>query len=282
MRRTSLLLVLPLALPAAVFAADDVRSVDFRNFIYHPSCADFESATEAKVPVRVDGGRFEASPGTDLEGLYFEVGEVLYGDLTGDGRDEAVVRSLCSTGGTGRFDEGFVYGMRDGKPVLLGRIPGGDRASGGVRCVRIEAGALKVERTGNEADAALGVDFIDTETWTIQGSRLVEAGQTVRRHIGSVQGARPIRFAKGASSGTVKGTTSGIDPYVLQAREGQTTTVRITSPQKNAAFEILIDDYTVACRATEWTGELPATGTYRLFVLATRGTAAYELNVGIR
>jgi hypothetical protein len=40
-------------------------------------------------------------------------------------RDEAIVRSLCSTVGTGRFDEGFVYGMKDGKPLLLGRIPGG-------------------------------------------------------------------------------------------------------------------------------------------------------------
>lgn len=279
--RTSLLLALSFALPAAAFAADDVRSVDFRNFVYHPSCADFESA-EAKVPVRVAGGRFEASPGTDLEGLYFEVGEVLYGDLNGDGRAEAVVRSLCSTGGTGRFDEGFVYGMRDGKPVLLGRIPGGDRASGGVRCVRIEEGVLRVERTGNETGAAVGLDFIDTETWKIQGSGLVEAGKPIRRRIGSAEGARPLRFAKGASSGTVNGTTSGIDPYVLQAREGQTMTVRITSPQKNAAFEILIDDYTVACRGTEWSDALPATGTYRIFVLATQGSATYELTVAIR
>src|SRR5688572_14779238 len=147
MRRGALILVLISLLPGAVFAAD-IRSVDFRNFVFHPSCADFESSTEAKVPVRVAGGRFEAQPGTDLEGLYFEVGEILYGDLTGDGSDEAVVRSLCSTGGTGRFDEGFVYGMKDGKPVLLGRIPGGDRASGGVRCVRVEDGALEVERTG--------------------------------------------------------------------------------------------------------------------------------------
>ena len=258
-----------------------MHAVDFRNFVYHPSCADFESSDEAKVPVRVSGGRFEASPGTDLEGTYFEVVEVLYGDLTGDGSDEAIVRTMCSTGGTGRFDEGFVYGMKDGKPVLLGRIPGGDRASGGVRCVRVEGGALKVERTGNETGAALGVDFIDTETWKLQGGKLAETGTAVHRAIGSTQGAKPIRFAKGTSSGKVQGTTSGTDTYVLQAREGQTMTVRLTAPQKNAAFEIMIDDYTVTCRTTEWSGELSG-GTYRIFVLATKGSASYELSVGIR
>jgi hypothetical protein len=35
------------------------------------------------------------------------------------------------------------------------------------------------------------------------------------------------------------------------AREGQTLTVRLTSPQKNAAIEILLDDYTVTCRTIE-------------------------------
>ncbi|HKH47187.1 MAG TPA: hypothetical protein VKM72_21230 [Thermoanaerobaculia bacterium] len=282
MRPLHFLLALSCALTTAAYAAGDVHSVDFRNFVYHPSCADFESSDEAKVPVRVSGGRFEASPGTDLEGTYFEVREIVYGDLTGDGSDEAIVRTLCSTGGTGRFDEGFVYGMKDGKPVLLGRIPGGDRASGGVRCVRVEDGALMVERTGNETGAAMGIDFIDTETWKLQGGKLAETGTAVHRPIGSTQGAKPIRFAKGTSSGTVRGTTSGMDQYVLQAREGQTMTVRLTAPKKNAAFEIMIDDYTVTCRTTEWTGELPGGGTYRIFVLATKGSASYELSVGIR
>jgi len=59
-------------------------------------------------------------------------------------------------------------------------------------------------------------------------------------------------------------------------------TVRLTSPQKNAAFEILLDDYTVTCRTTEWSGALPASGIYRLSVLATRSSASYEMTVGIR
>lgn len=249
-------------------------AVDFQSFTYHPSCADFES-DEAKVPIHVTGGKF-----TGEEGFYFEVQEILRGDLTGDGQDEAVVRTACSTGGTGWFDEGFVYAMKNGKAVLLGRIPGGDRASGSVRCARFEDGALKVERLGNDSGAARGVDFVDTETWRVRNGRLEEAGKSARRRLGGA--ARPIRFEKGKSSGRVTGKTGGFDEWSLRAREGQTMTVRISSPEKNAAFEIMIDDYTVSCRGTEWSGELPSAGEYRISVLATGGTAEYSLEVAIR
>ena len=281
MHRAALFLVLAFAVPVAATAAGDIHSVDFRHFVYYPSCADFESE-EAKVPIQVSGGRFEGKAGTDREGMFFDAQEILYGDLTGDGRDEAVVRTLCSTGGTGKFDEGFVYGLKDGKPVLLGRIPGGDRATGGVRCMRFERGALQVERIGNDTGAARGIDFVDIETWKVQEGRLIESGEPIHRRLGPVEKARPIRFAKGTSSGTVAGKTSGAEEYALQAKDGQTMSVHITSPQKNAAFEIMTGDYTFVCRTTEWTGELPVTGTYRIIVLATEGTASYTMNVEIR
>lgn len=273
-------LSLALFLAASALAAD-IHKIDFRSFTYRPSCADFESS-EANVPVTVAGGSFTGKAGTDLEGTYFEVQEVLYGDLNGDGRDEAVVRTVCNTGGTGQFDEGFVFGMKDGKPALLGRIPGGDRASGGVRCVRFEGGALKVERVGNDSGAARGIDFVDTETWKLQGGQLAESGQAVHRRLATDKPGKPIRFAKGKSSGTVTGRTSGIDEYSLGAREGQTMTLHLTSPDNNAAVEVMLDDYTVTCRTTDWTGELPASGQYRVYVLSTKGTASYTLEVGIR
>ncbi|MES1242996.1 MAG: hypothetical protein ABUT39_15375 [Acidobacteriota bacterium] len=276
----TLVLLLAGASPAA-----DIHKVDFRNFTYRPSCADFESS-EANVPVQIAGGKLEGKPGSALEGIFFDVEEVIYGDLDGDGSDEAVVRTNCNTGGTGQFDEGFVYGMKDGKPVLLGRIPGGDRASGGVRCVRFESGALKVDRVGNDSGAARGVDFVDTETWKLQAGGLAEAGQPSRRRLATDRPAKPIRFAKGKSSGIVTGSlsgkASGVDEYSVGARAGQTMTVQLTSPEKNAAFEIMIDDYSVTCRATEWTGELPVDGQYRVYVLSTKGTASYKLDVAIR
>lgn len=275
------MLPLSLALLLAVTPAGDIHKTDFRSFIYRPSCADFESS-EANVPVTVTGGRFEGRAGTDLEGTYFEVQEVVYGDLNGDGRDEAVVRTICNTGGTGQFDEGFVFGMKDGKPALLGRIPGGDRASGGVRCVRFEGGALKVERVGSESGAARGIDFVDTETWKLQAAGLAEAGPAVHRWLTTARPVKPIRFEKGKSSGTAAGRTDEVDEYSFGAREGQTMTVHLKAPKGNAAFEIMIDDYTVTCRTTDWSGKLPASGRYRVYVLATKGTASYTLEVGIR
>jgi hypothetical protein len=44
----------------------------------------------------------------------------------------------------------------------------------------------------------------------------------------------------------------------------------------------MIDDYTMTCRTTDWTGELPATGDYRVYVLSTKGPASYTLEVAIR
>jgi hypothetical protein len=283
MHPRSCLLVLALAatLPGAGWAAEDIHAVDFRDFTYVPSCADFESQ-EPAVPVRVTGGRFEAAVGSDREGLSFSIYDVIYGDLTGDGHDEAIVQSVCSTGGSGRFDEGFVYALADGKPVLLGRIPGGDRAAGSVRCIRVEQGALQVDRIGNASGAAAGLEFIDTEMWKVKDGRLAQIGKAVRRQVGSAEGAKPIHFAKGASAGTVAGTTSGTDRYTLQARQGQTMTVRLSSPQKSAVFEIVLDDYILACPGTEWSGELPATGVYLFLVRATAGSASYQVTVGIR
>lgn len=272
---------LALAGPASG-AAGDLRSVDFRNFTYYPSCADFEAESEPKVPVKVARGRMEGARGSDLEGVFFEVTEVAYGDLTGDDKDEAVVQTLCNTGGTGYFDEGFVFAMKDGKSVLLGRIPGGDRASGGVRCVRFEDGALKAERIGNEMGAARGVDFVDVETWRVREGRLEMAGKPVRRQLETGRPSRPIRFARGATSATVQGSARGIEEHVLRANEGQRMTMRISSKGKNAAFEVMIGDYTVTCRTTEWTGELPSSGWYRIYVLPLDGAADYELYVSIR
>jgi hypothetical protein len=266
-------------------ASPDIHAVDFRNFTYMPSCADFAAANEPKVALKTVDGKFEGAAGSDLKGFLFEVRDVAYGDLTGDGKDEAVVRTLCNTGGSGSFDEELVFTLKDGQPVLLGRVPGGDRAVGAVRCARVEGGALKAERVGNDTGAAVGIEFVDTETWRLQGGRFVRVGDPVHRPL---QGAKvqPIHFEKGATSAVVHGKTAGSDEYVLRAGGGQTLAVSIASTagkaKSAAAFEVMVDDSTLTCRTTEWSGKLPATGEYRIYVVATHGTADYALNVSIR
>lgn len=97
--------------------------------------------------------------------------------------------------------------------------------------------------------------------------------------------AEEIRFAEGASSAVVHGRIAkpgGHAEYVLRARSGQTLHARIAGKSGKAGFEIIIDDYTMVCRTAEWSGELPSTGEYRIFVVAPRGPAEYDLEVEIR
>jgi hypothetical protein len=274
-----LLISAPLPAAPAGPSPNGIHAVDFRNFTFFPSCANFESEGEPKIPVKAVDGMLQGAAG-DLQDVTFEVREVVYGDLTGDGKDEAVVMTLCSTGGSGWFDEGLVYTMKAGRATLAGRLPGGDRAAGSVRCARVEEGALKAERVGNDVGSALGIEFVDTETWRLQGGLLVEAGEPVRRRLHTGK-AQPVRFEKGATSAAVRGKTATAGEYVLRARDGQTMTVGITAKDKNAAFEIMLDDATLACRTTKWTGKT-SFGEYRITVVATRGTADYVLHVSIR
>jgi hypothetical protein len=106
--------------------------------------------------------------------------------------------------------------------------------------------------------------------------------------------SRPIQFAKGASSATVKGSIKGrqtID-YKLVAKAGQTMTVALKSSSASNYFNVLppgSNDVAVFIGSTsgnEWTGTLEASGTYtiRVYLMgaASRsGSATFALTVGV-
>jgi hypothetical protein len=197
--------------------------------------------------------------------------------------DEAIVLTVCNTGGTLWADEGLLYTMRNGKPVMLSRIEGGDRANGSIRAVRIEDGLLKVER--HEPDflgRPIGVESIETTTYRLSGSRLLRVGRPVHRSFRGEKSAKRIQFERGATSTVVSGTTSSADFYVLRALENQTLTVRISSTLDNARFEIIVDDYTMAYRKTEWTGKLESRGDYHIVVVPSKGICDYKLEIDVR
>jgi hypothetical protein len=64
--------------------------------------------------------------------------------------------------------------------------------------------------------------------------------------------------------------------------------VHITSREKNAVFVILGPNGTAlegaeeGTDASDWTGELPLSGDYTIWVSPTRGNATYTLEVTIR
>ena len=116
-----ILFLLPLC-AQSVKAQAAVRSIDFHNFSYPfdaPAGREPFRKLGATVVVR-DGVAYAGKSGDSLSYLYFKVAEVLYGDLTGDGRDEAAVVAIYGSG-SGNFylTNVYFFTLRGGKPVLL-------------------------------------------------------------------------------------------------------------------------------------------------------------------
>jgi hypothetical protein len=108
----------------------------------------------------------------------------------------------------------------------------------------------------------------------------------------SAQGIKKkVRFAKGTSSSTIKRAVvrGDRDRYYVGANKGQTMTVRITSLEKNAVFQIYFHGEEESLPgagdgddATKWSGELPIDNEYVIVVGGTRGNASYTLTVSIK
>ena len=77
-----------------------------------------------------------------------DVAPIEYGDVTGDGREEAMVVLYAEVGGTSSSSDVFIYTLRDARPVLLWKFATGDRADGGLRRIYAENGQLVVELAG--------------------------------------------------------------------------------------------------------------------------------------
>lgn len=106
---------------------------------------------------------------------------------------------------------------------------------------------------------------------------------------------RPIQFAKGASSATVKGTIKGeqtID-YKIRAKAGQTMSVKLATRNDANYFNVLppgstdVAIFVGSTSGNEWSGALPADGEYTVRVYLMRSAARrnestpYTLTVGV-
>ena len=106
--------------------------------------------------------------------------------------------------------------------------------------------------------------------------------------------SRPLKFAKGATSATVKGSIQGrqtID-YKLRAKAGQTMSVTLKSAKPGLAFNVLppgSQDVAIpdSIEQQAWTGTLPADGEYTVRTYLDRAAArrgekaSYTLTVAI-
>jgi hypothetical protein len=98
----------------------DIRKVDFLNFTYPSSlCAQEYGKKGIGKTVRVRKGEFKN------KNVYFAVEEdkIIHGDVTGDGREEAIVPIDCGAI-TANFSrsEIYIYTIKDGRPTLVAAI----------------------------------------------------------------------------------------------------------------------------------------------------------------
>ena len=99
-----------------------------------------------------------------------------------------------------------------------------------------------------------------------------------------------IKFAKGKSSATLSGAVirGDRDTYILGAKAGQRMTVRITSLENNAVFQVenpdgeYMEGSGEGDDATSITVSLADSGDHRIIVGGTRGNASYRLTVSIK
>jgi hypothetical protein len=86
---------------------------------------------------------------------------VNYGDVTGEGQEDAIVTLYAERGGTEASQDVFIYKLREGTPTLLWKFATGDRADGGLRSVYAENGELVVELYG--IGTIIGKELYGTE-----------------------------------------------------------------------------------------------------------------------
>src|SRR5262249_48433043 len=135
-----------------------IRSVDFRNFSY-PKTKELYSPNSTKRSFRLKDGLLPEirDKQGDVVGEGVGLRKVSYGDITGDGQEEAIVILSYLTWGSGIFNCVYIYAWDHSRPKLLWAFDTGDRAHGGLRRVKSVNGRLLVELYGD--GKIIGKDF---------------------------------------------------------------------------------------------------------------------------
>jgi hypothetical protein len=133
-----------------LYAQKNIRQVDFKNFTYPLSgpllghgelkwLGDPKDGYSNRKPIHlVNGDNSAGAPGFTLQSVQFA-------DVTGDGKEDAIVVLLYETGGTQYTHYVYIYSFADEKPKLLAYCHTGDRAYSGLYKVYGEGGKLVFE-----------------------------------------------------------------------------------------------------------------------------------------
>ncbi|HUF03947.1 MAG TPA: hypothetical protein VMM38_07205 [Aridibacter sp.] len=243
----------------AALAQADIKKVDFRNFTYEVEFC----RTEISDKITVSNGEFFEEKEVDgyISRRFFSVSGFTYGDLDGDGNDEAVVISVCNTGGTGNFTEAYVFKVSGGEAKRVVTLEGGDRAYGGLREIRIEDGKMIVDASDpGQFGGACCPEGVVTRTYRLKRNTLEETGKPERKELFP---ASRVEFEKDDYSATLDvdlASDPGIRRFVIGASKGQTLTV--TADSENVRFRMIKGEAEIEKESKTLIAELLEDGDY--------------------
>jgi hypothetical protein len=124
-----------------------IHKIDFENFTYpatpvYPKNQKAFTLKDGEYAGRLQTGGAEPEP--------VSLVDTIYGDVTGDGVDDAMVVLTESIHGSAIPYFVYVYGLERNKPKLLWSFYAGERGDGGLRQIVADRGEMMVELYGHD------------------------------------------------------------------------------------------------------------------------------------
>lgn len=170
--------------PEPTATTGSIHSIDFANFSYPGQYI----LTDGSKSFTLQRGKF-AGGGTQIRFAYLN-----YGDVTGDGIEDAIVTLAPILAGTATPLVTYVYSLKDNTPRLLWVFSTGDRADGGLRRVYSENGKLIIERFSpiNSKGTCCPTQFTRTK-YSWDGTKFRQSGMvdTIPNPTGSADTVMP-------------------------------------------------------------------------------------------
>jgi hypothetical protein len=156
--------------PSAIARKSGIRSVDFQNFDYSSNCLEENGPLQI---IHVTQGRANNDDGD------FLADKPVFGDLKGDGQEEAVVVLSCHPADMSPnvvSSKIFIFEMSASGPNVLAKLPASNWGDRRVESTKVANKYLEVSYTDGECNACK--DWIVTVRFHWNGSQFVRTGQT--------------------------------------------------------------------------------------------------------
>lgn len=123
-----------------------IGKFDFKNYTY-PLPRGWQGAVSE---ITLENGKAPLSMDEEEKKIGASFIKTNFGDVTGDGQDEAFVILKIETGGSALPQIVYVFEWKNEKPELIWHFRTGDRADGGLRDIKADNGELVIELYGQD------------------------------------------------------------------------------------------------------------------------------------